>query len=154
MKADAKVMQHLNAALAMEMTAINQYLLHAHLLEDWGFAKLAAKMREEMAEEQGHADRLIRRILFLGGVPDTGKLNAVSPAKSVRALFESDLKSEQQARRAYADAVADCTAQRDYVSRNLFIALIGDEEGHSAWLDTQLGLMDKLGEPNYLQLQL
>ena len=154
MKADAKIMKRLTEALAMELTAINQYLLHAHLLDDWGFTKLSAKMREEMAEEQGHADRLMQRILFLGGKPDTGKLNKVDAAKSVRDMFESDLKDEKQAVRVYSQAAAECEAQQDHGSRQLFLSLIADEEGHVAWLEQQLDLMKRIGEPNYLQLQL
>jgi len=154
MKADAKIMNRLTTALAMELTAVNQYLLHAHLLEDWGFTKLGAKMREEMVEEQGHAERLLLRILFLGGVPDTGKLNKVEVAKSVRDLFEHDLKDEQEAVRFYAKAASECEAQQDFVSRDLFVGLIGEEEGHVAWLSQQLDLIERIGEPNYLQLQL
>lgn len=154
MKANSKVMQHLNDALAAELTAINQYLLHAHLLDDWGFGKLSAKMREEMNEEMGHADRLIQRILFLGGTPDTGRLNKVEAAKSVRHLFERDLKAENEAVRTYTQAAEDSGQAGDYVSRKLFVSLIGDEEGHVDWLEQQLGLMDKLGEQGYLQLQI
>lgn len=154
MKADAKIMNRLTTALAMELTAVNQYLLHAHLLEGWGFTKLSAKMREEMTEEHGHADRLIERILFLGGVPNTGKLNKVDAAKSVRSLFESDLKDEQDAVRFYSDAASECEAQKDYVTRDLFVSLTAEEEGHIGWLEQQLELMDRIGEKNYLQLQL
>lgn len=154
MKADAKIMKRLNEALALELTAINQYLLHAHLLGGWGFSKLSAKMREEMAEEQGHADRIMQRILFLGGVPDTGRLNPVAAAKTVRDLFERDLKDEHEAVRFYGEAAAMCEAQRDYVSRDLFVSLITDEEGHIGWIGQQLDLIERIGEPNYLQLQL
>jgi bacterioferritin len=154
MKTDAKIMTGLAAALAMELTAINRYLLHAHLLEGWGFAKLSAKMREEMAEETGHADRLMQRILFLGGVPNTGKLNKIDAAKSVRHLFERDLKDEKEAVRYYSEAASQCEAERDHGSRQLFVSLIADEEGHAARLEQQLALMDHIGEQNYLQLQL
>lgn len=154
MGANSKVMQHLSDAVAAELTAINQYLLHAHLLEDWGFAKLSAKMREEMTEEQGHADELIRRILFLGGVPDTGRLNKVEPAKSVRDLFERDLKAEREAVRAYSQAAEHAGQVGDFVTRRLFVSLLADEEGHVDWLEQQLGLMDRLGEQAYLQLQI
>lgn len=154
MKADDKVMQHLTGAVAMELTAINQYMLHAQLLDHWGFRKLSAKMREEMAEEQGHAERLMQRILFLDGVPDTGKLNKVDTAKSVKSMFEKDLKDERDAVRAYKAAARDAETQSDYVTRDLFISLITDEEGHIDWISEQLGLMERLGEAAYLQLQI
>ena len=154
MKADAKIMKRLNEALALELTAINQYLLHAHLLDDWGFPKLGTKMREEMAEEQGHADRIMQRILFFGGVPNTGRLNRVAAAKSVHDVFEHDLKDEHEAVHLYREAAAMCEAQRDYVSRDLFVSLITDEEGHIGWIELQLELIDRLGEQNFLQLQI
>jgi bacterioferritin len=148
------VMKRLKEALAMELTAINQYFLHAHLFEDWGFKKLAAKMREEMAEEQGHADQLMARIMFLDGQPDTGKLNKVYTADSVVELFKADLKEEKIATEHYATSAGECEDAHDYVSRDLFVSLLTDEEGHVDWLKEQLALIDRMGESIYLQTQM
>lgn len=154
MSTNDTVMKHLTDALALELTAVNQYFLHAHIFNDWGFKKLSAKMREEMAEEQGHADRLMARIMFLGGQPDTGKLNKVYTAKSVIDLFKADLKEEKKATDFYARAAGECDDARDYVSRDLFVALLTDEEGHVDWIEEQLALIERMGESMYLQTQM
>lgn len=153
MKGDKTVIEHLQTALTMELTAVNQYLLHAHVLEDWGLARLGAKMREEMAEEQGHADRLVGRILFLDGNPDVGRLNDVGRGNSLRGILEANLRDEMDAR-AYYTKAADVAADKgDLGSRDLFRALIADEEGHIDFLETQLNLFDLIGEQAYAQLQ-
>ncbi|MCB1436548.1 MAG: bacterioferritin [Rhodobiaceae bacterium] len=154
MPTNNKVMKHLTEALAMELTAINQYFLHAHIFNDWGFKKLSAKMREEMAEEQAHADQLMARIIFLDGMPDTGKLNKVYTAKTVVDLFKADLKEELRALEFYSMAAGDCDQARDYVSRDLFVSLLTEEEGHVEWLKEQLNLIERMGEGNYLQTQM
>lgn len=154
MNVDKAVMQHLATALRMELTAVNQYLLHSHILRDWGFDKLSNKMREEMAEEAGHADLLIERILFHGGEPDLSTLDKVTISETVPELLEKDLIGERAARAAYANAATDCEKAGDFVSRDLFVSLISDEEGHIEWLEKQLRLMKHLGEGMYLQSQM
>lgn len=154
MTADNTVFHHLAIALRMELTAVNQYLLHSHLLRDWGFDKLADKMRVEMSEEARHADLLIERFLFLKGVPDPAKLDEIKVVPGVREVLDYDLESERKALSAYRDAAADCEKHGDYVTRNLFVLLISDEEHHIEWLEKQLGLMDRLGEGIYLQSQM
>ncbi len=154
MNADNIVFHHLAIALRLELTAVNQYLLHSHLLRDWGFDKLADKMREEMSEEAGHADLLIERQLFLKSIPDPSKLDEIKIVTSVREMLELDLESEHTALKAYVEAAADCEKVGDYVSRNLFVTLISDEEHHIEWLEKQLGLMKHLGDGIYLQSQI
>jgi bacterioferritin len=153
MKGDKTVLEHLQTSLTMELTAVNQYLLHAHVLEDWGLDRLSAKMREEMSEEQGHADRLIGRILFLEGNPDLTRLNDVTRGNSLRGILESDLRDELDARSYYTKAAEVCADKGDLGSRDLFRSLLSDEEGHIDHLETQLNLIDLIGEAGYAQLQ-
>lgn len=154
MNAKDTIMSHLMTALRMELTAVSQYRLHSHVARDLGFDVMAAKMREEMEEESGHADMLIDRILFHGGEPNLTELDQVSRATSVKQMLESNLKDEKDAIAAYSAAAADCEKTGDYVSRDLFVSLIADEEGHAEWLDRQLGLMKQLGDGIYLQTQM
>ena len=152
MKGNNIVLQHLQTALTMELTAVNQYFLHAHVLDDWGLPKLAEKMHEEMSEEQGHASRLIDRMLFLEGSPDVQTLQHVSQAQSVRSMFEADLEDEYEARSYYTKAAIDCRDAGDLGSHELFVGLIRDEEGHIDYLEKQIRLVEKLTEPIYLQM--
>jgi len=154
MKGDAKVIEYLNRALKQELTAINQYFLHARMLEDWGFKELGEKVYEESIDEMKHADKLIKRILFLEGLPNLQDLDRLMIGENVREILESDLKSEMRAHPLYKEAAGYCEQAKDYVSRQLFVDLIDSEEDHIDWLETQIGLFDKVGEQNYLQSQM
>ena len=146
----SRSIENLQKALAMEMTAIHQYLLHAHVLEDWGLDLLAAKMREEMNEELGHASRFIDRILFLDGNP---RIEAARPPKRAEALndlFAADLQEEKGAIAFYSQAAMAADEDRDIGTRILFEAIVLDEEGHKDWLARQLGLLERMGEPTYM----
>lgn len=149
MKGDSKVIEYLNAALRSELTAVSQYWLHYRLQEDWGFGRLADKSREESIEEMRHADRLISRIIFLEGHPNLQKLDALRIGQTLRETLECDLAAEHEARTLYIEARRYCDDAGDYVTRSLFDELIADEEGHIDFLETQLGLFDKLGEERY-----
>jgi bacterioferritin len=151
MKGDPKVVQHLNAVLKNELTAINQYFLHAKMYEDWGFASLAEKEREESIDEMKHADELTDRILFLEGLPNYQDIGKLLIGENPREMLECDLKLETQALPDLRDAVAFCEEVRDYVSRDLFEKILGAEEEHVDWLETQLELIKKTGLENYLQ---
>lgn len=149
MKGDAKVIEFLNAALRSELTAVSQYWLHFRLQEDWGYGRLADKSRAESIEEMHHADRLIARIIFLEGHPNLQKLDSLRIGQNIRETLECDLAGEHDARTLYIEARQHCDKVGDYVSRALFDDLISDEEGHIDFLETQLGLFDRLGEEKY-----
>ena len=146
MKGDQKVIEYLNAALRSELTAVSQYWLHYRLQEDWGFGHLAAKSRAESIEEMHHADRLIERIIFLEGHPNLQKLDPLRIGQTAKETLEADLAGEHDARKLYREARDHCESVGDYVSKNLFEELIADEEGHIDFLETQLGLLDRIGE--------
>ena len=152
MKGDPKVIDYLNAALRSELTAVSQYWLHFRLQQDWGFGHLAAKSRAESIEEMHHADRLIERIIFLEGHPNLQKLDSLRIGQTARETMECDLAAEHDARTLYIEARNHCEAVGDFVSKKLFEDLIADEEGHIDFLETQLGLMDRIGEAQYEQL--
>ncbi len=149
MKGDKKVIEFLNAALRSELTAVSQYWLHYRLQEDWGYGRLAAKSRAESIEEMHHADKLIERIIFLEGHPNLQKLDPLRIGQNVRETLECDLAAEHDARNLYIEARQHCEKVADYVSKILFEELIADEEGHIDYLETQLELMEKLGEEKY-----
>lgn len=152
MKGNAKVIERLNEALFLELSAVNQYWLHYRLLDDWGFTKLAAKERAESIEEMEHADKLIERIIFLEGHPNLQTLAPLRIGQSVKEVLECDLQGEKDAWNSYTKSRNICEAEGDYVSKNLFEALIADEEGHIDFLETQLELLAKIGEEKYGQL--
>jgi bacterioferritin len=149
MKGDAKVIDYLNAALRSELTAVSQYWLHYRLQEDWGFGHLADKSRAESIEEMHHADKLIARIIFLEGHPNLQKLDPLRIGQSIRETLEADLAAEHEARTLYIEARRHCDQVGDYVTRALFDELIADEEGHIDFLETQIGLYEKLGPEKY-----
>jgi bacterioferritin len=153
MKGDKKVIEYLNRALRHEMTAVNQYWLHYRLLDDWGFSKLAAKQREESIEEMQHADMLVDRIIFLEGFPNMQELDPLMIGQDIKEVLECDLKAEYSARALYTEARDVCRNAEDYASMELFEKLIGDEEGHIDWLETQLDNLKKIGVENYGLLQ-
>ena len=152
MKGDPKVIERLNQALFLELGAVNQYWVHYRLLEDWGYQKLAKKERAESIEEMHHADKLVDRIIFLEGLPNMQQLNPLRIGQTVREVLEADLAGEYDARAAYKASRELCEQLGDYVSKNLFEALLTDEEGHIDFLETQLELLDKIGPEKYGQL--
>lgn len=151
MKGDKKVLEYLGRGLRSEMTAINQYWLHARLLTDWGILKMGEKWLEETAEERAHAQKFIDRILFLGGTPDMQTLDKLRIGKSVKSILENDLKAEHEARDLYQEAAAYCYSVKDYPSKAIFEQLMADEEGHIDFLETQLELIERIGEALYTQ---
>ena len=154
MKADPVVLQLLNEVLRGELTAINQYFLHAKMLKNWGLTRLAAKENEESIDEMKHADALMERILFLEGLPNLQDIGRLLIGENVKEMIQCDLKLEQQAMPPLRKGIAHCESVQDYVSRDLFQRILDSEEEHVDWLETQLELIDKLGLQNYLQSQL
>lgn len=150
MKNNSRSLANLQKALSMEMTAIHQYLLHAHVLEDWGIDVLATKMRQEMTDELNHAGRFIDRILYLDGTPEITAAKPPIRAEALTALFAADLEEETQAIAFYAEAAMDADEDRDVGTRILFEDILLEEEGHKDWLAQQLGLLDRMGEPTYM----
>lgn len=144
-----KTIDNLNTALQMEMSAAHQYQLHAHVLEDWGLNKLAAKMREEMQEELGHSDRFIERVLFLKGDPKIAFEKAPQRAGSLVDMFKADLADEENAIAIYSKAAKAADDVNDIGTRSLFEEIVLDEEGHKAWLELQLELIERIGEKAY-----
>ena len=153
MKGDAKVIDYLNKALRHELTAVNQYWLHYRLLEDWGYAKLAAKERMESIEEMQHADKLVERILFLEGFPNMQSLDPLRIGQSLKEVMEADLAGEYSARALYQEAREICNTASDYVTLRLFEELMSDEEDHIDYLETQLQLIEQIGIERYGLLQ-
>lgn len=153
MNGDKKVIEYLNAALRSELTAVSQYWLHYRLQEDWGFGRIAAKSRAESIEEMHHADRLIERIIFLGGHPNLQKLDSLRIGQNLKETLEADLAAEHEARTLYIEARDHCESVKDFVTKGLFEELIADEEGHIDFLETQLSLNSTIGEQNYGMLQ-
>jgi len=154
MKGDKKVIQFLNKALVNELTAINQYFLHARMYKNWGFGKLNEHEYQESIDEMKHADRLIERILFLEGLPNLQQLNKLLIGENPREMIECDLKLEREALPLLREAIAHCEMVSDYVTRELFEDILEGEEEHIDWLETQLGLIDQVGINNYLQSQM
>ncbi len=150
MKGDATVIKHLNKTLKNELTAINQYFLHAKMLKDWGLDKLAEHEHHESIDEMKHADALIERILFLEGLPNLQSLGKLRIGQTVPEILSCDLALEMDAIPDLKEAIAHAESANDYVSRELFESILTSEEEHVDWLETQISLLDKMGLENYL----
>ncbi|MFT0545197.1 bacterioferritin [Allopusillimonas ginsengisoli] len=154
MKGDTKVIQFLNAQLKNELTAINQYFLHARMLNHWGFNKLGKHEYDESIGEMKHADMLIERIFMLDGLPNLQDLHKLLIGENVPEILSCDLKLESGAQETVKEAMAHCESVRDYVSRDLFQTILDDTEEHIDYLETQIELIDHVGLQNYLQSQM
>lgn len=153
MKGDKKVIDTLNISLRGELTAINQYFLHARMLDDWGMTKLGKHEKEESIEEMNHADLLIKRILLLEGLPNLQDLEKLRIGENVKEVLEGDLALEKDGIANYRKGIKICEEAHDYVSRDLLIKILADEEGHQDHLETQLRMIESMGLENYIQLQ-
>ena len=154
MKGDPKILQHLNLVLKNELTAINQYFLHARMFGHWGLDKLQDVEKDESIDEMKHADKLIERILFLDGLPNLQDLGKLLIGENVKEALECDLKLEMAARTDLKSAIADSESLGDYVSRELFETILESEEEHIDYLETQLDLITRIGIENYCQSQI
>ena len=154
MKGDKKVIEFLNKALYNELTAINQYFLHAKMLKNWGLERWAKHEYEESIDEMKHADKLAERILFLEGLPNFQALGKLKIGEGPREILECDLALELEGIPLLREAIAYCEEVDDYVSRELFVDILEDEEEHVDWLETQLDLVERVGLQNWLQEQM
>ena len=154
MKGDAKIISHLNKLLGNELVAINQYFLHARMFKDWGLMRLNDIEYHESIDEMKHADKYIERILFLEGLPNLQDLGRLRIGEDVEEMLRSDLILELEGAKDLREAIAYADKVHDYVSRDMMIVILGDEEHHIDFLETELSLIEKIGVQNYLQSQI
>jgi bacterioferritin len=153
-KGNPQIVAELNKLLKNELTAINQYFLHARMLEHWGFKRLGRKIYDESIGEMKHADRLTQRILVLDGLPNFQDLGRIGVGETVPECLDADLKLESAARTAVVAAVERCESAKDFVSREIVVAILEDAEAHIDFLETEIALIEKVGLQNYLQSQI
>ena len=151
MKGDATVLKFLNQALRNELTSINQYFVHARMLENWGMKRLGKIEYEESVDEMKHADSLVKRILFLDGLPNLQDLDKLYIGEDVKEILQCDLRREMEAHPLYTAAITHCESVKDFVSREILVHIQKSEEEHIDFIEAQLGLIDKMGLPNYVQ---
>jgi bacterioferritin len=151
MQGDRDIIKLLNAVLTNELTAVNQYFLHARMLQNWGLNRLGKIVYDESIEEMKHADKLIKRVLFLEGLPNLQDLHKLTIGENAVETLTADLALEMRGRELLVPGVAACEAAKDYVSREILVEILSDTEEHIDYLETQLVLVKALGEPNYLQ---
>ncbi len=154
MKGNQQVIDALNKVLTKELTAINQYFLHARMLQDWGLEKIGQLEYKASIDEMKHADELIKRILFLEGLPNLQKLERIRIGQNVKEIIECDLAVENEALPVLKEAIELCEKVQDFASRELFTEILESEEEHIDWLETQQGLIEKIGVENYMQSQI
>lgn len=154
MKGDAKVIDYLNRSVRSELTAINQYWLHYRILDNWGLKAMAKIWRKESIEEMEHCDKFVERILFLEGFPNMQMLDPLRIGETVKEVLEADLAAELDARALYQEAAAYCETVKDFVSREMFVKVMGDEEDHIDYLETQLDLIGRIGIELYTQTRI
>jgi bacterioferritin len=155
MKGDKKVIKQLNKLLAGELTAMDQYFIHSRMYQDWGFNKLYERINHEMQDETRHADALIKRILFLEGVPDLSKREPLTIGAHVPDMLKNDLELELNVVASLKGVIAHCESVNDYNTREILESMLQDtEDDHTYWLEKQLGLIDRIGLENYLQSQM
>ena len=151
MQGDRAIIQRLNQVLTNELTSVNQYFLHARMLDNWGFRRLGKIVYDESIGEMKHADKLIKRILFLEGLPNLQDLHKLAIGEQVVECLEADLALEVRGRTTLVEGIAACEAAADFISRQILTDILGDTEEHIDFLETQLKLLTSLGEQNYLQ---
>lgn len=153
MKGDKKIIEYLNKVLGNELKAINQYFLHAKMYKDWGLKEIAEKEYHESIDEMKHADTVTERILFLEGLPNMQDLGKFYIGENTKEMLECDLKLEMEALPVLREAITYAESIKDFVSRDIFNSILESEEEHLDWLETQLGLIEKMGIQNYIQAQ-